>query len=725
MRDCRPFWLLFIMILGLEGCSSGDDGGSPPTGMSPTPSGIAVTGAIVNGPVAGATISAYSVSAAGVVSTTPLATATTTATGSYSLTLPAGTTGAVLLSSTGGTFIDGVSKKTLSAPMLSALLPNVSGTAPVTAQLTPVTTIAAQVALATSSASNPVATAAAAINTAVGTALGGEADILATPLVDVGTAGCAAAATQASVDASLILAGISQLATTNHVSTPDLIQALVVDVRSDGVFDGMANGVPLTVPLSGGTVQLCSIEGNCPGAPVTGLAQQLGAAITAFQKSSANVCAVTESSRQQQALATAPPSSPPVTPDFKYTYTLNATLLGFSGSNGVQADMLIGLTCKDDGGGTTTGSPFQGVKAVGANGAFSIIAGANGETSESGYTVGINAANDCGTNTWTLKLIVPSDLSCKVAGATTGTFASSNGGNTNTAVSPPTVTCSPLFTIGGSVSGLTTGSLTLEDNGGDALLVPENASTFTFATPLASGAGYAVTVQAQPAGLHCAVSPSTPQTVGSGNVTNVVVTCSPTSSGGGGGGAPGNLAVYVIDSTYTLFEFNAAGQLQASVKLPGSAASIGNLNGGGITVDATNVYVTLGQPSSSVVAFNKTTLQPVTLAQGAFSGLVVPRGIVFDTANSQFYVADGSGTVTFYNANGMVVSRSPTRPLSTDPPASPTIRSTVRSGLRTTRAAPLRPIRCTASWSSIPLQKPPSRTSPPPTPVHLLISRHR
>ena len=42
------------------------------------------------------------------VGTTALATAITTATGSYSLMLPAGTTGAILLTSTGGSFVDDV-----------------------------------------------------------------------------------------------------------------------------------------------------------------------------------------------------------------------------------------------------------------------------------------------------------------------------------------------------------------------------------------------------------------------------------------------------------------------------------------------------------------------------------------------------------------------------------------------------------------------------------------
>ena len=302
-------WLILIAAaLILAACGSGNSNNAP-AATPPPPAGVVVSGAVVDGPVSGATISAYAITAAGVRGPNALATAITSATGSYSLTLPSGTTGAILLTSTGGSFIDDVTGKTVNAPPLSALLPNVSGTAPVTAQLTPLTTLAAQVALATSSATNPVGTVAAAINTAIGAEFGGQSDIVGTPLVDVATAGCAAAASQASVDASLVLAGINQLAATNNVSSTDLIEAILVDIQSDNAFDGTASGVALTVPVSGGTVMLCTIEGNCPGAPVTGLAQQLGAAVAAFQKSGANTCGAAESSSQQTALANANSSS--------------------------------------------------------------------------------------------------------------------------------------------------------------------------------------------------------------------------------------------------------------------------------------------------------------------------------------------------------------------------------------------------------------------------------
>jgi hypothetical protein len=60
--------------------------------------------------------------------------------------------------------------------------------------------------------------------------------------------------------------------------------------------------------------------------------------------------------------------------------------------------------------------------------------------------------------------------------------------------------------VGGTVSGLGTGlSVTLQNNGGDALRVAENGS-FTFNDQLQANASYAVTVQTQPAGQVCSVA---------------------------------------------------------------------------------------------------------------------------------------------------------------------------------------------------------------------------
>jgi len=89
-------------------------------------------------------------------------------------------------------------------------------------------------------------------------------------------------------------------------------------------------------------------------------------------------------------------------------------------------------------------------------------------------------------------------------------------------------------TIGGTVSGLASGSsVTLQNNNGNDLTVSANQS-FTFTTDVKAGAAYNVTVLTQPAGGTCTVTNGSGTVKPTGvNVTNVSVTCSVTSSIGG------------------------------------------------------------------------------------------------------------------------------------------------------------------------------------------------
>ncbi len=82
------------------------------------------------------------------------------------------------------------------------------------------------------------------------------------------------------------------------------------------------------------------------------------------------------------------------------------------------------------------------------------------------------------------------------------------------------------YTVGGTVVGLTGSGLVLEVNGGDSFTVA-TSGPFTFATPIASGAAFTVTVSAQPSSSPkqtCLVVDGT-GTVGAANVSNVVVNC--------------------------------------------------------------------------------------------------------------------------------------------------------------------------------------------------------
>ncbi len=114
----------------------------------------------------------------------------------------------------------------------------------------------------------------------------------------------------------------------------------------------------------------------------------------------------------------------------------------------------------------------------------------------------------------------PTGLSCSVYGGT-GTVASENVTNISIICSTPTP---GMYTIGGTVSGLTTSGLVLQNNNGNNLSVNSGATNFVFGTGIASGSTYSVTILTQPTGLGCTVT-SGAGTVTSENVTNIVINC--------------------------------------------------------------------------------------------------------------------------------------------------------------------------------------------------------
>jgi hypothetical protein len=103
----------------------------------------------------------------------------------------------------------------------------------------------------------------------------------------------------------------------------------------------------------------------------------------------------------------------------------------------------------------------------------------------------------------------------------TGGSGTATGNVANVSIACTTTT----YTIGGSISNVVGTGLVLQDNGGDNLTVPAGATSFTFATPIASGGNYAVTVATSPATptQNCVVTGGT-GTV-SGNVATVSIAC--------------------------------------------------------------------------------------------------------------------------------------------------------------------------------------------------------
>ena len=114
--------------------------------------------------------------------------------------------------------------------------------------------------------------------------------------------------------------------------------------------------------------------------------------------------------------------------------------------------------------------------------------------------------------------------------------------DSSTVDSAPADTASPEYTVGGTVTGLPAGAVVvIQDNGTDTLGLTANGA-FVFATPLPTGAAYAVTVLTQPGSppATCIVTHGM-GTIASASVSSVVVSCVASTQGFSVGGTVSGL----------------------------------------------------------------------------------------------------------------------------------------------------------------------------------------
>jgi 6-phosphogluconolactonase (cycloisomerase 2 family) len=167
-------------------------------------------------------------------------------------------------------------------------------------------------------------------------------------------------------------------------------------------------------------------------------------------------------------------------------------------------------------GGGTTSSYTIGGAVTGLSGSV-VLQNNSGDDitlSANGNFTFASAVADNGTYAVTV-LTQPTGQTCSVS-----TGAGTVSGNN---VSNVAVTCATnAYTVGGTVSGLS-GSVVLQDNNGDNLTVSANGA-YTFATSVAYGSPYSVTVLTQPAGQSCSIANGT-GTIATTNVSNVTITC--------------------------------------------------------------------------------------------------------------------------------------------------------------------------------------------------------
>ena len=173
--------------------------------------------------------------------------------------------------------------------------------------------------------------------------------------------------------------------------------------------------------------------------------------------------------------------------------------------------------CFGGGGGGGTATYTIGVTVTGLTGSGLVLQNNDADdltiTADGSFTFATAMANGSGYNV--AVLTQPVSQTCSVSNAT-GTVSGVDVTNVS-------VVCVFNYTVGGTVSGLTGTGLVLQNNGTDDLTIAVDGD-FAFATAMADGSGYSVTVLTQPTGQVCPVSGGSGTLSGS-DVADIAVTC--------------------------------------------------------------------------------------------------------------------------------------------------------------------------------------------------------
>ena len=189
-------------------------------------------------------------------------------------------------------------------------------------------------------------------------------------------------------------------------------------------------------------------------------------------------------------------------------------------------------------------------------------------------------------------------------------IVSNDSGTATANVINITVTCTTnTHTIGGTVSGLT-GTVVLQNNGGDNESINANGA-YTFNTAIDYGTAYNVTVLTQPTGQTCTIAFAS-STI-TGNVSNVDITCATTTHTVGGtiAGLTGTVVlqnnggdneVSVTNGAYTFntaISFGSGYSVTVSSQPNGQTCTVANDNGT-ISANVSNVNVTCATSTHTV-----------------------------------------------------------------------------------------------------------------------------
>jgi uncharacterized repeat protein (TIGR03803 family) len=281
----------------------------------------------------------------------------------------------------------------------------------------------------------------------------------------------------------------------------------------------------------------------------------------------------------------------------------------------------------------------------------------------------------------------------------TCTVNNGSGVNINHNITNITVVCSTTtYTIGGTVSGLTSGqSVSLVNNNDlkDTLNITANGN-FTFTLPVAQGGNYTVTINKQPANETCSVNSASGVNVNK-NISSVSVVCSSTTYtiGGTVSGLTSGQSVSLVNNgdTKTALTVTANGSFTLQGSLPAGAnytvavatqpaneiCSVANGVGNNLQQNITNISVICDPSNTYTIGGNLTGLangQSISLVNngdtnnaltlttnGTFTfptpvvtGTSYAVTIVTQPANEICSIINATGTNVTANVNNISVS---------------------------------------------------------------------
>ena len=264
--------------------------------------------------------------------------------------------------------------------------------------------------------------------------------------------------------------------------------------------------------------------------------------------------------------------------------------------------------------------------------------------------------------------------------AVTGFIAGCGGGSGKNVQNQTTTT---TYKIGGTASGLVGSGLVLQDNGSDNLTVTANGS-FTFATAIANGAAYNVTVLTQPSNPAQACTVTNGSGTATAAVSNVQVSCAaPTYTIGG--------TVSGLVGTGLVLQNNGGNNLSitgngaftfSSAIASGAAYSVKVLTQPSSPAQTCTVANGSGTASANVTSVQVTCAAPSYTIGGAVSGLT-GTGLVLQDNGGDNLTINANGNFTFHTA---IASGSAYKVTVLTQPSSPAQTCTVTNGSGTATA---------------------------------------